>query len=125
MITIQIEIAGDRFDAYLDPNLAPKTVQKILDTLPIETRINRWGDEFYFRIPVNHPIENGTESLRVGDLAFWSAGSAFCIFFGLTPMSTSLDHLVPASPVNPLGKIESPEQLKKYSDGDIVRITLA
>lgn len=125
MISLTIDIAGDRFRAELNPELAPDTVQKIVNTLPIETTINTWGDEFYFGIPVSHPVENGVESLQVGDLAFWPPANAFCIFFGLTPMSSSLDNLVPASAVSPLGRIENPEKLKKYRDGDTIRITQA
>ena len=125
MIPIHIEIASDRFEGHLDPDLAPQTVQKIVDALPIETSVNTWGDEFYFQIPVSHPAENAVESLSVGDLAYWPAGSAFCIFFGLTPMSSDIGNLVPASAVNPLGRIEGAEKLTNYSDGDTIRITRA
>jgi uncharacterized protein len=31
----------------LDDSLSPKTVKAIIDDLPLEFNINRWGDELY------------------------------------------------------------------------------
>lgn len=123
MKKINIQISEDSFDAWLDESLAPDTVQKIIGSLPIETTINTWGEEFYFRIPVEAGLENEVEKVSVGDLAFWPQGQAFCIFFGQTPMSRSEDEIIPASAVNPIGKIEGIDRLKKHSDGETVRIS--
>ncbi|RJS72852.1 MAG: hypothetical protein CW694_01750 [Candidatus Syntrophoarchaeum sp. WYZ-LMO15] len=36
--------------------LSPKTVEKIVGSLPIESEVKKWGDEIYFDVPVeNHP----------------------------------------------------------------------
>ena len=40
----------------------------------------------------------------VGDLGYWPAGTAFCIFFGPTPMSKG-EEIKPASGVNVFGKV--------------------
>ena len=40
----------------------------------------------------------------MGDLAYWPTGSAFCIFFGPTPMSRGSE-IRPASPVNVFGRV--------------------
>jgi len=79
--------------------------KQIVDHLPIETKPNEWGDEFYFTIPVEVPLdETATTEVKVGDMGYWPPGNAMAIFFGPTPMSTGTDP-VPASAVNLVGKI--------------------
>ncbi len=124
MTSIKIEIAGETFDAHLNESAAPETVRKILEALPLEASINSWGDEFYFSIPVEAEPENAVEKVSVGDLAFWPQGRAFCIFFGKTPMSKNDKELIPASAVNPIGRIEGTERLKKHKDGEHIKIKL-
>jgi hypothetical protein len=81
-----------------------KTAQAIWDALPIQSRGNRWGDEIYFSIPLSLEPENAREVVDVGDLGYWPPGTAFCIFFGPTPMSQDKE-IRPASPVNVFGKV--------------------
>ena len=77
----------------------------VFASLPLETRPNEWGDEFYFEIPVNMPLdESATRKVKAGDIGYWPPGKALAIFFGPTPMSTGSDP-VPASEVNMVGKI--------------------
>jgi len=93
------------------------TAQKIWDALPIEGRVNTWGDEIYFSIPVNVGLENAKAAVSEGDLGYWPPGNAFCIFFGLTPASQG-DEIRPASPVNVFGKIIGDSKVfKKVSSG--------
>ncbi len=81
------------------------TAQKIAKALPIRARFNTWGDEIYFPIPVQAELdESAREEVEMGDLGYWPEGSAFCIFFGPTPMSSG-DRIVPASAVNIVGKV--------------------
>ena len=94
-----------------------RTVQAIWEALPIVARINTWGDEVYFTIPVKLELEKGQELVAVGDLGYWSTGSAFCIFFGPTPMSRG-EEIRPASAVTVFGKVVSDATvLKKASSG--------
>lgn len=125
MAKIRILVGDEVFDATLDEQSAPDTVRKILNALPIEATANTWGEEIYFRIPVDADLENGVETVSVGDLGYWPDGSAFCIFFGKTPLTTSLDEIKPASAVSPIGHIENAETLKKHRAGERVRITAA
>ncbi|MFO7945595.1 MAG: cyclophilin-like family protein, partial [Armatimonadota bacterium] len=52
-------------------------------------------------------------------------GSALCIFFGPTPMSSG-DEIRPASPVNVFGKIDGdPTVFSSVNNGDTVTVTEA
>jgi hypothetical protein len=81
-----------------------KTAQAIWDALPITNRGNRWGEEIYFSIPVNLEPENAQEVVEMGDIGYWPPGTAFCLFFGPTPMSRGQE-IRPASAVNVFGKV--------------------
>ena len=81
------------------------SAQAIWEALPLEGGANVWGDEIYFRIPVALAEDEAQEVVALGDLGYWPPGSAFCIFFGPTPMSRG-NEIRPASPVNVFGKID-------------------
>ena len=103
----------------------PATAKAVYDALPITGRANLWGDEIYFNIPVEADPENEKTVVELGDLAYWPPGSAFCIFFGLTPMSGG-DEIRPASAVNVFGKIiGGPKVFKKVKGGETVTIEKA
>ena len=122
MNDIIIEISGEIIKAVL--NNSP-TAQKIYASLPIKSSINRWGDEIYFKIPVESEIENGIEFLDEGSLAYWPPGNAFCIFFGLTPASTD-EKPRAAGPVNLIGNINDKSDLiilKTLSNGQNINIS--
>ena len=111
---IIITVDNVKISAQLNDN---KTAQNIWDALPIEGRVNTWGDEIYFSIPVDVGSEKAKAVVSEGDLGYWPPGSAFCIFFGLTPASQG-DEIRPASPVNIFGKIiGNPKIFKKVSSG--------
>ena len=55
---------------------------------------------------------SASEIMEIGEIAFWPAGRALCIFFGPTPVSTDSRPRA-ASPVIPVGKVVSDvEKLK-------------
>ena len=101
------------------------TAGLIWDALPIEASANTWGDEIYFGIPVAAGEEDGQEVVDLGDLGYWPPGSAFCIFFGPTPMSRG-DEIRPASPVTVVGKVRGdPTVFKQVASGAAVLIERA
>ncbi len=81
-----------------------RTAEAIWQALPIRARANTWGEEIYFSIPVRLETERGQEVVEKGDLGYWAPGTAFCIFFGLTPASRG-DEIRPASAVTVFGRI--------------------
>lgn len=102
-----------------------RTADAIWSALPIEARASTWGDEIYFSIPVRMETERGQEVVDLGDLGYWSPGSAFCIFFGPTPASRGSE-IRPASEVTVFGKVEGdPKLFKKVPSGARVRIEQA
>jgi hypothetical protein len=65
------------------------------------------------------------ETVSMGDLGYWPPGTAFCIFFGPTPMSRGSE-IRPASPVNVFGKIVGDAAVfKKVRAGTQVRVERA
>lgn len=99
-----------------------KTASAIWDALPLAAEINTWGDEIYFEIPVKSGLENGVEEVQEGTLGYWPQGNCFCIFFGLTPMSTE-GHIKPASAVNIIGRfMGKAEEWKKVGDGEWISV---
>lgn len=111
---IAITTENLKMDASLNDS---STAQKIWDALPIEGRVNTWGEEIYFSIPVDTGLENAKAVVLEGDLGYWPPGNAFCIFFGVTPVSQG-DEIRPASPVNVFGKIiGDPKVFKKVRSG--------
>ncbi|MBL16315.1 MAG: hypothetical protein CL767_03880 [Chloroflexi bacterium] len=81
-----------------------QTAGAVWDALPIQGNGSTWGEEIYFRIPVDAELENGQEVVDLGDLGYWPPGQAFCLFFGLTPASRG-DEIRPASEVTVIGKM--------------------
>jgi hypothetical protein len=99
----KIRITAGAIEAKAELN-DTRTAQAIWEALPIKGRVNLWGDEIYFSIPLSLKLEAGQEVVSIGDLGYWPDGNAFCIFFGLTPVSRG-DEIRPASPVNVFGKV--------------------
>ena len=99
------------------------TAAAIWDALPVSNSGSTWGDEIYFRIPVDAEGVNLNEVVEFGDLAFWPPGNAFCIFFGPTPASRG-DEIRAASGVEVVGRIlGDATQLRQVPAG--VNVTIA
>lgn len=99
---IRIRIGDVILEAELFDTACAKEIRK---KLPIDSKPNVWGDEFYFEIPVDMPLDGTRNALvKVGDIGYWPPGRALAIFFGPTPLSTG-DAPVPVSEVNIVGKI--------------------
>ena len=99
---IKITIGGVAVEVELKPT---RTAQAIYDALPVEAKVNQWGEEFYCQLPgVKDHRETATTNVKVGDVAYWGLGGALAVFFGRTPMSIGEDP-VPADRVNIVGRL--------------------
>lgn len=99
---ISIDAGGIQLTAALNDT---PTATQLWDALPVEASANIWGDEIYFRIPVQADEDDAVEVVDMGAVAYWPPGQALCLFFGRTPASVG-DEIRPASAVNVLGAIE-------------------
>jgi hypothetical protein len=103
-VSYRITITAGSVTMEAELNDSP-TAQLIWEALPITGRANTWGDEIYFDIPVRaEQVPDARADVEVGELGYWPAGSAFCIFFGPTPVSSG-DQPRAASPVNVVGRV--------------------
>ena len=116
---IRIAVGGQEVTAILNSS---HTSDLIWKALPIEASASTWGDEIYFRIPVEDNEDDAQEVVDMGAIGFWPPGQAFCLFFGRTPASVG-DEIRPASAVTVLGAIEGdPLVLKQVSSGEKVTV---
>lgn len=65
----------------LDDSRSPKTVQAILEKLPVEINITKWGDELYTeRTQILANEEDAKREVDYLDVAYWPEGNALCLF---------------------------------------------
>ena len=97
----------------LDDSHSPKTVNAILESLPIEVNINRWGDELYTeKTQIVEKEEDAKREVNLFDVAYWPEGNALCLFYGPTPISTE-GKILAYSPVNIVGRISTRDNEKE------------
>lgn len=106
--------------------LQTPTASAMYDALPFDGTVNVWGDEIYFDLPLQLGLEEDARAeVAIGDLAYWPAGPAFCIFFGPTPVSRG-DEPRAYSPVNVFGRVEGDAAVfKSVADGTSIQIDKA
>jgi hypothetical protein len=121
----RILIEAGPVSMHAELNESP-TAKLLWDTLPISARANTWGDEIYFSVPVEAAQAPGARAeVEVGELGYWPAGRAFCIFFGPTPVSSGSEPRA-ASPVNPLGRVlGDATDFRQVHAGAAVRVSRA
>ena len=109
----------------LDDTHSPKTVNDFLKKLPFTVILNVWGDEIYTsESPVSQKEENAKPLVQLNDVAYWPTGKAICLFYGETPIGNP-GEITPASPVNVIGKIISPDKtILKNIDGKSATFSL-
>ncbi len=117
---VRITVGSVQLDAELK---STKTAREVYAALPVESPVNLWGEEFYFKLAgVKDYRETATNQVKVGDVAFWGAGQVVAIFFGRTPMSMGQDP-VPADRVNIIGRIiGDASMLRCAMDAPTIRI---
>jgi len=117
---ILITASDQKLDGMLNDS---PTAHALVAALPLTGRAILWGEEIYFPVPVTAELDDtAAPVVQIGDLGYWPAGQAFCIFFGLTPASVP-GEIRPASPVNLVGRLHGdPSCLKLVPPGAQVRL---
>ena len=117
---IQVTLGNLKVQAQLNDG---PTAQAVIQALPIEAAAQRWGQEIYFSIPVQKPLEqDAQEVLEPGTLGYWPSGNAFCMFWGPTPASQGQE-IRSASAVNIIGSVSGDfDKLDSVPDGASVLI---
>lgn len=116
---IRIITLKNEFSAELLEN---RTAKEIFLNLPLESSVNRWGDEIYFDCPVDSIPEDMKQDMDIGDIGYWIEGGAVAIFFGPTPASRD-ERPRAAVPVVHIGSVEGdPKCLGVVSDGEPIRL---
>ncbi len=124
-MTSKIKITSGNVSLTATLNDSP-TATQIWEALPIIGRVQTWGDEIYFPIPVSASNDDtAAEVVEKGAIAYWPPGNALCLFWGPTPASRG-DEIRPASAVNVCGMIEGdPAELSSAPYGGEIRIERA
>jgi len=94
--------------------LAPKTVNMIVKSLPLEGKAVNLNGKVYFLTPIKTGVEKGKSIVEAGTLAYWPQANAFCIFY---------EKSKPCSQVNVVGKItENLQIFRNVKNGNIIKV---
>ena len=65
-----------------------ETARLIVESVPIKSKIQTWGEEIFFNTNLQVKLEDDArDEMQLGELAFWTEGSAIAIGYGKTPIS--------------------------------------
>ena len=65
-----------------------ETSRLIANSIPINSKIQIWGEEIFLNTNLQIKLEDDAkEVMKLGELAFWTEGSAIAIGYGKTPVS--------------------------------------
>jgi len=117
--TIMIKVGAVAVQAQLN---GTSTARALVEILPVKAKVNTWGNEIYFDVPLSMEIEDGKEVVEMGDVAYWPDGPSLCLFFGRTPASRG-NEIRAASPVTVMGRIVGdPKVLKSVRSGSVITV---
>ncbi len=81
--------------------------------MPLDGLAQTAGAEVYFFVDFTLEDENPTEDTPPGTIAYWSAGSAICVFFGAQPIT----------PVTVIGVLDGdPNEWRNVVSGTEIRL---
>ena len=122
---MQIKITWDQQEITATLKSTP-TAKKLWAALPVEAEAQTWGDEVYFDVPVQAPLEkDARQVVEPGTVCFWVEGSALALPFGPTPISEG-DECRLVTKVNVVGQIDGdPKQLRSIKPGVFIAVQQA
>jgi len=104
-----------------------ETANEISKISLTKVKINTWGEEIYFKIPVKGVKleQNARDIVVFGEVAYWVEGECVAIGFGPTPASINKEIRLVTN-VNIIGKFEPTndvlKELKNLKNNDLVSI---
>ena len=107
--------------------LETKTADIINKSKDFSSSISTWGDEIYFRTPINgiKLEENARDTIDFNEIAYWVEGNSIAIGFGITPASIN-DEISLVSKVNIWAefdkKIYNIDFFRSINDGNIIKL---
>ncbi len=94
--------------------LAPRTIESLINLLPLQGRVAIWKDQYYFGVSVKTGPEKATLEPAEGDIAYWPMGNSVCIF---------TKKMRPHSPVNRIGRVLTGlEKFKSVHNGTPIKV---
>ena len=106
--------------------LDTKTAHIISKSKEFSSLISTWGDEIYFKTPINgiKLEENTRDIVYFGEIAYWVEGNSIAIGFGKTPASIN-DEIRLVSKVNIWAKFDTKDNdidfFKSIQDDTIIK----
>ena len=106
--------------------LDTKTAHIISKSREFSSLISTWGDEIYFKTPINgiKLEENARDIVYFGEIAYWVEGNSIAIGFGKTPASIN-DEIRLVSKVNIWAKFDTKDNdidfFKSIQDDPIIK----
>ena len=106
--------------------LNTKTAHIISKSKEFSSLISTWGDEIYFKTPINgiKLEENARDIVYFGEIAYWVEGNSIAIGFGRTPASIN-DEIRLVSKVNIWAKFDTKDNdidfFKSIQDDTIIK----
>ena len=122
MEKIYFELQNYKFEVQLRDT---ETAKAILDALPIQAPLKKWGDELYFEAPLKKKLElesDAKDVISLGEIVYWVEGGCIAIGFGPTPISQD-NEIRLAARTNVWGDAELDTLiLKKIQDNEVIKI---
>lgn len=99
------------------------TAGLVCEQLPIASRVQTWGDEVYFQVPVQADLEaEAREVVVAGEIAFWVEGGCVAIGYGPTPISKGNEIRLAARTNVWAVACDDVRQLRTLSVGDTITL---
>lgn len=115
-IPIEIIFKDFKCDGELIRIFAPRTIEALIKIMPITSNVFLQEKFVYFKVPLEMSFEKPRLNAQVGDIMYWPAGNAICLFHSECRLSYQM---------NLIGKITSGlEYLKKLERGQWLKFSI-
>ena len=109
-------VSGREGKVALFRHLAPLTVNAVLRSMPLSSRVTLQPDMVCIFTQLKVGVEKPRTRFARGDVAFLPSGGLICVFLGAAQSGR---------PLNPIGKVESGlESFDAARPGDVVSLSL-